>query len=192
MWDLATTNVRFQCKNSRCWWWEQGCQMAYFQNKKYLFGLTLEGLAMWIVGIFYGQFVYFKVIWYILWQFGIFCGNLVFFVAIWYILWLCSTKKNLATMDESSSSEWPGTVAWSSVDVHKGFLTQQTWQHRRWRHFSSAAGPQWRHPLSHVVVWSSPVKVRTYMCTLPLVFMHTGANTCETDCFLFDLMFQCQ
>jgi hypothetical protein len=30
-------------------------------------------------GIFYGQLIYFMVIWYILWPFGIFCVNLVYF-----------------------------------------------------------------------------------------------------------------
>jgi hypothetical protein len=37
-------------------------------------------------GIFYGNLVYFTAIWYILRQFGIFYGNLVYFTAIWYIL----------------------------------------------------------------------------------------------------------
>jgi hypothetical protein len=45
----------------------------------------LEGLAMEEVGVFYGLFVYFTDIWYILRQFDIFYGHLVFFVAIWYI-----------------------------------------------------------------------------------------------------------
>jgi hypothetical protein len=43
-----------------------------FSNKKYQFGLILEGLAIEDVGIFNDQFVDFMFIWYILWSLGIF------------------------------------------------------------------------------------------------------------------------
>jgi hypothetical protein len=39
------------------------------------------------VRIFYGNFVYFTEIWYILRTSDIFYGNLVYFTDIWYILW---------------------------------------------------------------------------------------------------------
>jgi hypothetical protein len=38
------------------------------------------------VGIFYGHFVYFTAIWYILRPFGVLYGHLVYFMDIWYIL----------------------------------------------------------------------------------------------------------
>jgi hypothetical protein len=41
-----------------------------------------------LIPIFYGHFVCFTVIWYILWPFGIFNVHLAYFTAIWYILWL--------------------------------------------------------------------------------------------------------
>jgi hypothetical protein len=42
----------------------------------------------------------FLAIWSILRQFGLFYGNLVYFVVIWYIftVLVCCTKKNLATL----------------------------------------------------------------------------------------------
>jgi hypothetical protein len=46
-------------------------QMAYlFTNQKSKFGLSVEGLVMEDVGIFYDHFVYFMAIWYN-------CGHLV-------------------------------------------------------------------------------------------------------------------
>jgi hypothetical protein len=64
-----------------------------FSNRKSQFGYILEGLAMEDVGIFLA-------IWSILRQFGLFYGNLVYFVVIWYIftVLVCCTKKNLATL----------------------------------------------------------------------------------------------
>jgi hypothetical protein len=41
---------------------------------------------VWSFGIFYGNLVYFMVIWYILRSFSILYGNEVCFVIIWYIL----------------------------------------------------------------------------------------------------------
>jgi hypothetical protein len=43
-----------------------------FSNQKSLFGEILEGLAMGVVGIFYGNLVHFTTIWYSLWPSGIF------------------------------------------------------------------------------------------------------------------------
>jgi hypothetical protein len=50
-----------------------------FSNKKYQFGLTLEGLGMENVGIF-------MVIWNIESPFGTFCGHLVNIFPFWYVL----------------------------------------------------------------------------------------------------------
>jgi hypothetical protein len=44
----------------------QGCQMVYYQTKNPNLGI-LEGLAIEDVGIFYGLFVNFPAMWYILW-----------------------------------------------------------------------------------------------------------------------------
>jgi hypothetical protein len=41
-------------------------------NQKSQFGYILERLEREDVGLFYGHFAYFKVIWYILWPFGVF------------------------------------------------------------------------------------------------------------------------
>jgi hypothetical protein len=49
--------------------------------------------AMKVVFKFYGHFVYFTAIWYILGQFGIFCGYFGIFPVL-----VCCTKKNLATL----------------------------------------------------------------------------------------------
>jgi hypothetical protein len=53
------------------------------------------------VGKFYGHFVYFTAIWYILWSFwyillsfGIFCGHF----GIFFPVLVCCTKYNLATV----------------------------------------------------------------------------------------------
>jgi hypothetical protein len=51
---------------------EQGCQMAYFFKPEILIWVSLEGLSMEDVGIFYGHLVYITAIWNILWLFGIF------------------------------------------------------------------------------------------------------------------------
>jgi hypothetical protein len=62
--------------------------MVYlFSNQKSRFGKILEGLAMeddgipilLPFGLFYGHFVYFVAIWYILWLFGI-------FFLFWYVV----------------------------------------------------------------------------------------------------------
>jgi hypothetical protein len=41
---------------------------------------------MEIVGILYGQCVYFIAIWYTEFSFGIFYGHLVHFVTFWYVV----------------------------------------------------------------------------------------------------------
>jgi hypothetical protein len=38
------------------------------------------------VGKFYGHFVYFIDIWYIVWPFGIFCGQFGKFFPFWYVV----------------------------------------------------------------------------------------------------------
>jgi hypothetical protein len=65
-----------------------------FWNQKSQFGLSLVGLAMENIGIFYNHLVYFTAIGNILWPFGIFCGHLVYFSPF---LVFC-TRKNLATL----------------------------------------------------------------------------------------------
>jgi hypothetical protein len=44
----------------------------------------MEGLAMEIVGVYYGHLVYFTSIGYILWPFGIFYGHLVYSMVIFF------------------------------------------------------------------------------------------------------------
>jgi hypothetical protein len=62
---------------------DQGCQMVCFQTENRNVDNFFEGLAMEVVGIFYGQLVYFTAIRYILRSFGIFCGTLVLFSPCW-------------------------------------------------------------------------------------------------------------
>jgi hypothetical protein len=57
---------------------QQGCQMVYFETKKFLFGYILQGLDMENFGTFYGRLEYITAMRYILWPFG----NLV---AVWHI-----------------------------------------------------------------------------------------------------------
>jgi hypothetical protein len=64
-----------------------GLPDGLFSNQKSKFGKILEGFAMEDVGIFYGHFVNFPAIWYIIWPSGI-----IFTVLV------CCTKKNLATL----------------------------------------------------------------------------------------------
>jgi hypothetical protein len=59
--------------------WEQGCQMLYFQNRKY----TLEGLGIDNVGIFCGHSQYFNnylVCFLAIWSFGEFSP------VFWYVV----------------------------------------------------------------------------------------------------------
>jgi hypothetical protein len=56
-----------------------------FSNQTSKFGKILQGLAMDEVGIFYGPFFYFTVIWYVLLPLVIFCGNLVYISPFWYV-----------------------------------------------------------------------------------------------------------
>jgi hypothetical protein len=71
---------------------------GYFQTKNPDLGIS-EGLAMRMVGKFYGHLVNFPAIWYILCSFGIFYPR---FGTLLPIL-VCCTKKNLATLAESRS-----------------------------------------------------------------------------------------
>jgi hypothetical protein len=48
----------------------QGCQMAYFQNKKIQFWYIFEGLETENVGTFFAHKEYITAVWYILWPFG--------------------------------------------------------------------------------------------------------------------------
>jgi hypothetical protein len=50
-----------------------------FQTKNPNLGKIFEGPVMDVVGKFFGSFVYFRAIWYILWPFGMVCVNLVYF-----------------------------------------------------------------------------------------------------------------
>jgi hypothetical protein len=50
-------------------------------------------LPIWPFGLFYGYFVYFVAIWYILWLFDMFFPVLV-----------CCTKKNLATLAQGTAA----------------------------------------------------------------------------------------
>jgi hypothetical protein len=63
---------------------QQGCQMAYFQTKNANLGKFWSVNAMEDVGKFYGHFVYFIAIWYILRPFGIFCGHFGIYFPFWY------------------------------------------------------------------------------------------------------------
>jgi hypothetical protein len=63
-----------------------GLPDGIFSNQKSQFGYKLEGLAMEDFGIFYGHFVYFKAIGYILWLFSIFYGYLLYFSPFWYVV----------------------------------------------------------------------------------------------------------
>jgi hypothetical protein len=69
--------------------------MVYFQNKNANLGKFR--LAKKDVGKFYGYFVYFTAIWYILWPFGIFSGHF----GIFFPVLVCCTKKNLATPENT-------------------------------------------------------------------------------------------
>jgi hypothetical protein len=62
-----------------------GLPDCIFSNQKSQFGKFLGDLAMEDVRIFYGHFVYFPDIWYILWPFGIISPVLVYFSAFWYV-----------------------------------------------------------------------------------------------------------
>jgi hypothetical protein len=80
--------------------WPNGGPDGIISNRKYQFGLYLEGLAMENVGIFNGPFVFFT-------AFGYFCGHLVKSMVIWHIpiipiLVLC-TNKNLAILAETAN-----------------------------------------------------------------------------------------
>jgi hypothetical protein len=46
------------------------------------------------VGLYFGNLIYFRAIWYILRSFSIFYGYLVKFFSLWYVV----TRKNMATL----------------------------------------------------------------------------------------------
>jgi hypothetical protein len=95
-WTVATNpgrNLSKALRNVTAETPNQGCQMAYFQNKNPNLGklwrvlqckMLVHFMAIWII---FRQFGIFVTIWYILQPFGIFWDTLVYFVAIWYILW---------------------------------------------------------------------------------------------------------
>jgi hypothetical protein len=74
-------------------YFNQGCQMVYFQTKN-------PNLGNFWTALDWKMLVYFIAIWNILWTFGILYGHLVHFVFIWYIfpVLVSCTKKNLATL----------------------------------------------------------------------------------------------
>jgi hypothetical protein len=58
------------------------------------------------VGIFHGNLVYFKAVWYILCPFGLFCGHLVHFSPFWYV-------ENLATLEPNRDHKL--FLVWSQI-----------------------------------------------------------------------------
>jgi hypothetical protein len=81
-------------------------KVARWQTKNPYLGKIWRDLPWKILDYFYGHWVYFTTIWYILRPFGIFSGHLVYFIVIWYVFpaLVCCTKKNLATQPLSRSN----------------------------------------------------------------------------------------
>jgi phage shock protein PspC (stress-responsive transcriptional regulator) len=83
---------------------EQGCQMvSIFSNQKANIWINFGGSCNGI-GIFYGDLVYFTVLWYIFCPFGIFCDYLVYFVIIWYIFSVLLCTSGNPAMEERCAS----------------------------------------------------------------------------------------
>jgi hypothetical protein len=87
--ECSKKSLRGLCANNRLGAestihiWGQGCQMVYFRTENPNLGTFWRAMEwkmfciLWSFGIFYGHFVSFIVVWYILRKFGIFFHNLV-------------------------------------------------------------------------------------------------------------------
>jgi hypothetical protein len=107
--------------------------MVYFKTKNANLGKFLECFAMRDVGQFFGHFVYFSAVWYILWPFGIFGGHF----GIFFPFRCFGTKKNLATLKMirriqpcimTSSSTAPNVTSLRPINfLFKSTISNSTW-----------------------------------------------------------------